>query len=371
MNLMILNILTFNTILQYNPSIQSFNTILQYNPLLCFGPTTMVLGKDKVTTPKEVIALPGVQYLSNAFRNLQVTNKLRLKGIGSQLAAAVRQLLEQWFTNVTSERPLKSREGLTEVDVVLFEGGTLYLLECKHSVPAARPYELGDLWRDIKKAAAQLQLAARILQNPEVGRSYLAGWFPGAGREERKAVQIRTCILCSHLEFGGYTYQGIPVRDYSSFSLMFGEDPTVSVGIRHSGRAKIARFGILAGDKPSKRDLDDYLSPQSKYFSMLCSSMRPVSHFRRFGKAVLGQESFLYALYANDVEHWCSQVEACGFRRLPDEETDICKPWTFDELDNFSNKRTLEIRGANASALSCSVSVLQMQEGVAGLRFRN
>jgi len=227
---------------------------------------------------------------------------------------------------------VKSKDDAAEVDVVLLEGNTLYLFECKHSVPATGPHELRDLWLDIKKAGEQLQTAMKILQNPRTRCDYIAGWFPGTRAKESQQVRIKTCILCSHLTFGGYTYEGIPVRDYSSFSLMLN-DGEISVGRTDHNRAKMARFCIWANDRLSGADLDDYLSPESRYFSMLQSHMRPVSHMRRLGNVVLANETFVFAVDFDNMEDWNSHIEAYGFQRLPDEEIDIDMPWTLDELD--------------------------------------
>ena len=138
----------------------------------------------------------GLVLLSNILRNLQTSNQLRFRANADVFVETVAGMLRTKFAKVTENRRLKLDQKVTDVDVVLYEGSTLYLIECKHSVPEASTHEMRGIWEDIERASEQLVLATTILSEPEKRESYFAGWFPGTKVSDTAGVRIQPCILC-------------------------------------------------------------------------------------------------------------------------------------------------------------------------------
>src|SRR5262249_54306189 len=156
--------------------------------------------------------------------------------------------------------------------------------------------ELRDAWEAIEQAADQLRLAVDILSDSSA--SYLAGWFPGTRRHDAVGIRILPCILSSHRSFSGLHYDGIPVRDYSSLSLLFEGGIIRNGHLYEGGRGTISRHRIITEGGISVTDLDDYLSTNSKYFAMHTPFMHEMTRLETFAKksAVLASETYAFTL---------------------------------------------------------------------------
>jgi len=173
------------------------------------------------------------------------------------------------------------------------------------------------------RASVQLSTAIEILSDREKRQSYLAGWFPGLRSRESGDLDIKACVLCSDRTFSGLEYRGLPVRDFSSISLLFG-DGVISLGsVDEENRLIKKRFRIYADGGPTALDLDNYLSSNPKYLSIYAPFMRPITRLEYLdnGATIVGFETFV--LTVEDISEWCGHLESLGFQRLPDEELDI------------------------------------------------
>ena len=123
-----------------------------------------------------MVGPPGLVLLSNILRNLQTSNRLRFRANADAFVEIVARMLRAKFDRVEENRRLQLGQRVTDVDVVLYEGGTLYLIECKHSVPGASIHEMRD---------GEKQL------NVYEGDDIVAKWFDWLdGLTERYSVQL-------------------------------------------------------------------------------------------------------------------------------------------------------------------------------------
>ena len=304
---------------------------MQYKPFLRIAQSEMPTPHG--ATVPEMVHLSAVVATANVLRNVQVTNQLRLQYVAKAFVEVVAQSLRAWFENVATNRRVESSTGATDVDVVVWTEDRLYLIECKHSVSPAELHEARDVWEDIENGALQLRRACEALSEPTKLRDYLAGWFPG--RKLLGKLRLSPCILSSHRIFSGMHYSGIPVRDYASLSglleggvisIATGEDPSDTL---------VQRFQLTAGDRVSAKDLDDYLSPNSKYFKMFAPFMRQVSRIVALKGFAIAYETYVYQMDLND---WMENLERMGARRLPDERRRLKVPLTMERLLAESNE---------------------------------
>src|ERR1051325_1075913 len=301
---------------------------LQYRPLLKIAPNRFFRDEEILESPPEMVGPPGLVLLSNILRNLQTSNQLRFRANADVFVETVASMLRTKFAKVTENRRLKLDQKVTDVDVVLYEGSTLYLIECKHSVPGASTHEMRGIWEDIERASEQLTLATTVLSEPEKRQSYLAGWFPGTKVSDTADVRIQPCILCSHREFSGLSYEGIPVRDFGSLSLLFG-DATVGMGsVNEVGEVNMYRYKIIKEGGPSQADLDNYLSVDANYFKTYRPFMQPVTRIKSIadGKVRLATETFRLEL---ELGQWIAHLDELGFEKEPVEQTEIRPPFDF------------------------------------------
>jgi hypothetical protein len=301
---------------------------LQYRPLLRIAPNRFSRDGEMLESPPEMVGPPGLVLLSNILRNLQMSNQVRFRANADVFVEAVAQMLRTKFTKVTENRRLQLGHKITDVDVVLYEGNTMYLIECKHSVPGASTHEMRGIWEDIERAAEQLALATTILSEPKKRQSYLAGWFPGTKVSDTAGVRIQPCILCSHREFSGLDYEGIPVRDFASLSLLFG-DATVGMGsVNELGEVNMYRYKIIKEGGPSQADLDNYLSVDADYFKTYRPFMQPVTRIKSIadGQMRLATETFRLEL---ELGQWIAHLDELGFEKKPVEHTELRPPFDF------------------------------------------
>jgi hypothetical protein len=299
---------------------------LQYWPLLKIA---------KVDVPEidfysstEFVLLPAAIATSNVLRNVQIANSIRLKNLPQQFVEALAVLLRSHFTHVAVNREVKMTEGKTDVDVVLLLDNCLFLFECKHSVFPSEIHELRDVWEDIEKGVQQLQLATRILADDNRRRDYLAGWFPSLERPHPIAVRVVPCVISSHRIFSGIHHNGVAIRDYASLNLL-ATDGIISTGTGENGGAVLHRFRITEAEAFSIADLLDYLSPKSKYFSIITEFMRPVSSMFRAGNMTIAHETYVGHLMVEDIVKY---MEAMGYQRLSDVASAMQAPRSLEQV---------------------------------------
>jgi hypothetical protein len=285
---------------------------MQYHPFLRIGGCRMPASASEL--PPGIVSVPAVVHISNKLRNVQRGNRFRFKANARIFVQVVAALLRSQFSeeHVVTERPLTKQ---TEVDVVLLEGKTLYIFECKYSVPAASPHELRDLWQDVEKAAEQLQSAIETLSDTNKLGDYLAGWFPGTKRNFLKDLKIQPCILCSHFVFSGLVYRGIPVRDFTSFSLLV-DAGSFGMEIPENDETIVHRYRATSADRFTISDFDNYLGPDPRYFCTYRPFMTSFTEINRLvdSNVTLANETYVYEA---DPQDWLTHIDSLGFARMP------------------------------------------------------
>lgn len=302
---------------------------LQYRPIVRIAQNILLLDGKCVETPPEIISIPGLILLSNIFRNLQTSNEIRFQTNGDTFVEIVAQMIRTKFPKVTTNQRLQLGQRVTDVDIAILEDAVLYLIECKHSVPGAAPHEMRDIWEDIERGSEQLKLAEEILTDASKRQSYLASWFRGTKQTDTLNLRIQLCILCSHREFSGLDYEGIPIRDFSSLSLLFG-DGLVGMGtMSENGEVTMCRHKIVGENGPTQLDLDDYLSVNSKYFAIWRPFMQAETTNRTLaeGHITLESETFKFEI---DLHQWLRHLDSLEFARQPIETHNINLPDIFE-----------------------------------------
>jgi hypothetical protein len=303
---------------------------IQYRPFLRIAANRFIRGEEVLESPAEMVGPPGLVLLSNILRNLQTSNRLRFRANAEAFVEIVARMLRTKFGKVKENRRLQLDRKVTDVDVVLYEGTTLYLIECKHSVPGASIHEMRDIWEDIERAAEQLAVAMTILNELQKRQDYLAGWFPGTKSDDTAGIRIQPCILCSHREFSGLEYKGIPVRDFSSLSLLFG-DASVGMGsLDENGTVNMYRYKIIKEGGPTQADLDNYLSAEASYFKTYEPFMQPVTRIKSLadGDVRLATETFRLEL---ELGQWIEHLDQLGFSKEAVERKELKRPFNFAE----------------------------------------
>jgi len=288
------------------------------------------------------LMLPTIFISANIYRNIQVSNKIRVLGQAEKFVQLCKSIFESKFKRVVINKRVALGNKSTDIDIAVCEGKKLYLFECKYSVHPCDPHELRDIWEDILKGVQQLSLAKNVLDNPTERQSYLSGWFPGIRMDETKELEINTCILTPFRLFGGLTIQNIVIRDIYSLDLVLGENE-IAVGIGElEGKYKRIRYSLVGMNGFSQEDFDDYLSSHSKYFRCFQQDMAPLSRIWDLvdGEVSIVRETFVYAF---DFDSWPEQMEALGFYRLPDEDVEIKAPLTKEEFKDLLGKAKNDI----------------------------
>jgi hypothetical protein len=274
--------------------------------------------------------------VSDFVRNVQIANKLRIPARGNVFTNTCEGLLKRHFSRVISERTITRAGRTTEVDIAVADSKTLYLFECKYSVPPCTLQELRDIWGDIRKGVSQQNLAVEILSDPGTRYAYLAGWFPGMSRKESDDMIIKTCVISSHRLFSGLQLENVPIRDYPSFMSILTEH-VMSHGVMTPGvESTIVRFSTTEKGKFSPADLDNYLGDESRYLHMFQQKMCPVTELNLLipDHLVLATDSYVY----NDLgENHVAFMEKLGFLRLPDEKKTIDLPMSENDLRSSIN----------------------------------
>jgi hypothetical protein len=296
---------------------------LQYRPILRIAQNILQLNGKLAETPPEIILL------SNIFRNLQTSNQIRLQANGETFVEIVAQMIKTKLPKVTTNQRLQFGQRVTDVDIAILEDAVLYLIECKHSVPGAAPHEMRDLWEDIERGSEQLKLAEEILTDASKRQSYLASWFPGTKQSDTLNLRIQSCILCSHREFSGLDYEGIPIRDFSSLSLLFGEGLVGMGTMSENGEVTMYQHRIVGENGPTQLDLDDYLSVNSKYFAIWQPFMQAETTHRTLAEGHITLESKTFK-FEIDLHQWLRHLDSLEFARQPIETHNINLPDIFE-----------------------------------------
>lgn len=303
---------------------------LQYRPFLRMAKARFE--NREYESPSEILYLPAMIYLSNATRNVQSANQLRLKANASIFVDIVARMFKERFQRVVTNRQISAAGNATDIDVIVFENGRLYLLECKHSISPTGPHEIREIWEQIEKGASQLQSAMKILADPDRLQSYIAGWFPGTKSHQTKDITIRTGILCSHRIFAGMSYKQIPIRDFASLSKVVS-DGIVGMAVLYPDSDIVKhRYRITSEEGFSVDDFDDYLSANSRYFNLISRFTHQVSRFERFGDITIARDTFAYEVELRD---WVEHAESLGFARLPEERVKPFTLWSPEELSKM------------------------------------
>jgi hypothetical protein len=300
---------------------------LQYRPFLRIASSTM--RKPKITTDPEIVFFPAAVAAANEVRNVQSANKIRVKASGSIFVKAVGNVLRKRFNKVALERRVETSSKKTDVDVVILEKQTLYLFECKHSMPPTNPHEMRDLWEDIEKGCRQLSTAMEILQDRDCLLDFLAGWFPGTTRRDIVGLTVSPCVLCSHRIYSGIYFEGIPVRDFSSLD-MLAERGTVGIGwVDENHESVTYNYRIISESGFGSADLTEYLSAESRFFKMFAPFMRQVSRFEVVANITMASETYRYETSLGEL---LAHLEALGLVRLPEVRIKLTPPWSSEDL---------------------------------------
>jgi len=177
-----------------------------------------------------------------------------------------------------------------------------------------------------------------VLGDPARLHNYLTGWFPGLKSAHTKDLQVATCILCSHRIFAGASYEGIPIRDFSSLAKLT-QDGFVGMGAAQNDESVLHRFRLTRQEKFSADDLDDYLSPDSTFFKLFKPFMSPVSRLTKCKTATIARETYVYEV---DTDKWVAHLSSLGLLRLEDEHRKWNPPWTGADLIERLKSRSHE-----------------------------
>ncbi len=287
------------------------------------------------------VSLPSIFSCSNILRNTQVSNRIRFKEQGDNFTEICTRLLKTKFSNVVSEKRIKYSNQSTEIDIIVFEKPYLYLFECKYSVPPYGTHELRNIWNDLKKGITQQQIAYDILINKKTLNSYLAGWFPGTKSSDVKDLTVKNCVILSGRNFSGMNIGNISIRDFHSLMAIITERKTSFSIIEPSKKARFIKYSFVGPDGFSVRDLNDYLSPTSKFFQIYNEDMAFVTMLNEIvpNKIIIAEERFLYeSNYRDPYQHYIDKMDKIGFFRLPDEEKIMSFPISLDEMKDRIRK---------------------------------
>lgn len=253
---------------------------LQYSPIVRSNNVNML-------APRILIA-------SNLVRGSLVLSHSRVPGAGDAFSRAVAELLRTRFSCVTEHRKVKSGDLRGEVDVALVADETLVLLECKHSLAGASPYEHADAWNDVMHAAQQLRKCVTIIQQIGIG-GVLRAWFPSTAVTVQRVlvgVVTSTRLFCG-LDVDGDT----PVRDWASLRNVI-ECGTVEFAVERGGSRVISGrcWSFWKGSEFCSEDFLDYFRSDGIYLRiqhMFLSEYSSIEVPRVRGLPMLVRTSFI------------------------------------------------------------------------------
>jgi hypothetical protein len=297
---------------------------LQYRPFIHIAATNIPSAGYR--SPPETIHLSGVVATTSMLRNVQIANRVRLDDLPHLFVFVLSDLFKGRFQHVVTNRKVKTAEGETDVDVVVYTKSKLYLFECKHSMFPCGPRETRDIVEDMEKGTKQLALARAALSSEVAQRRYLNQWFPDLKTARYTDLPISAAVLCSQRVLSGIEWNGIPVRDYASLSRLIDDGTVAVTNLIDETGITMARFSLVDEAGFSSDDLDDYLSRESRYFGLYKRFMRPVCRLQRLRNVTLAQESYLFEAAPDELQHYLEEI---GARRLPDERHEMkpAKSW--------------------------------------------
>ncbi len=298
---------------------------LQYRPLFKFR---RVFLQNRPEPPHEYAYGCFLLAMSNMIRNVRAANKLRFRDDGKIFVMAVAARLGKRFDHVVTERNLEADSLQTDVDIAVLEGNTLFLFECKHSLPPTGIHETRDLWEDIEDGVGQLSIAKAIFENKNRMTDFLAGWFPGVNRKRVEGLKIKYCVLSSHRLFSGLQIGDILVRDFASLSRLL-DDGIVGMALATEDDRRMFEFSLWKGEIFTLEELVHYLSPDSVFHRSFDPFLVPFLRYRRFGKVVIARET---VLHTSSLEEWIEHMSTLGCRRLPDRLITLSLPENLEEL---------------------------------------
>jgi hypothetical protein len=299
---------------------------LQYRPFIHIAAASVP--SRQFLSPPETIHLPAVVATTSILRNVQMANRIRFRDLPHIFVRVLSDRFKRRFQHVTSNRKIRTADGESDVDIVVYARATIYLFECKHSVSPTGPHETRDIVEDIERGVKQVRLAMAALSRPEAQRQYISHWFPGLDVSNVPELSVSSGILCSHRVLSGVEWDGVPVRDFASLSKLI-EDGIVSVTTAMDEMGlTMTRFSLVDEAGFSSNDLDDYLAPSSRYFSIYRRFMRPVCRPVHIRNLTIAYET--YALNFGSDE-WQEHMEEIGARPLPDERREIKHPKSWQD----------------------------------------
>jgi hypothetical protein len=276
---------------------------LQYTPLIADG--------------RGFLLLPRITATSAALRNTLAKARKRVPDAGDTFAATVAEQLAALFkTTVTTSKKLEAPDvGSTDVDVASMSNHTLYLWECKHSLPPTSPHESRDVWRDIEQAVAQLRRAERILLNDAKLEQRLRTWFPDMPQEMLRVDRIVPVVMLSTRQWSGMHLQGIAIRDIHSLQRVFRGDRFGIPVETENAPYEFERFGLPVELPIGVHELDDYLSPSSRYWALRRAWNAPQSVLHaRVSDVVIAHETTFAGPY--DYDGLVPDALALGYQSL-------------------------------------------------------
>jgi hypothetical protein len=221
---------------------------------------------------------------SNVFRNLLQSTESRIAWpndkdpvqvmLGDALAAARFKVRAPFQT--------KHQGRTLDIDVLAMKGDTLYLFECKNPLHPTGVHELRRSLNYAQEAASQLDRAVAAFEDTQK-RAQL---FRRLGWACPSKLRIVTCVMMGNRMFNGWTVGDHPVRSVREAVRML-ESGTVGI----SGHV----YRTQRLQRPSKADLDDYLSSQS-FAAQSLGLMVPVQRGYK-----IGESSLTFATFALDL----------------------------------------------------------------------
>ena len=98
--------------------------------------------------------------------------------------------------------------GKRETDIFCYRDGVLFVIECKNAYHPCSPHELRNSYDLVLKAAEQLDIRAKWLEEPDNQMRL----FKALSWEVAGASRVRTCVITANRAFNGYRCGAHPVR---------------------------------------------------------------------------------------------------------------------------------------------------------------
>lgn len=179
----------------------------------------------------------------------------------------------------TKSRVKYTFSGVTgEIDLLSYEGSTLFVFESKNSLHPCNMYEIRTSLDHIRRAAVQLRRFLTLQDRPGFWQyiSSITGWSLSAG------TTIVTCIVTGNRMFTGYRLGESPVRSVHEL-VAFVNHGTVSMG------DQVRKF--WKSDTLTTEDLIAYLQEDLLHRPQL-DAMESLRHQYSFDGLLVYEEAF-------------------------------------------------------------------------------